>query len=73
MQSPTGPRIYAKMNVGRTGGLSDRQVFIDMGQRMRLPRFAPGVWGHDAEIIRSGSPRKLKSSHHLFREDALLA
>jgi hypothetical protein len=44
-----------------------------MGQRMRLPSFAPGDCGHAAEIIRSGPPRKLKSSHHFFREDAPLA
>ena len=73
MQSPTGPHIYAEMNIGRAGGLSDRQVLVNMGQRMRLPSVALGVCGHDAEIIRSGPSRKLKSSHHFFREDAPLA
>ena len=73
VQSPTGSHIYAEMNVGRAGGLSDRQIFIDVGQRMRLPSVAPGDCGHDAEIIRSGQPRKLKSSHQFFLEDLPLA
>jgi hypothetical protein len=53
--------------------LSDRQIFIDVGQRMRLPSVAPGGCGHAAEIIRSGPPRKLKSSHQFFLEDLPLA